>query len=149
MYENFPLFLAACVAAASAGVIFTPGAWYESQRKPVWTPPRWAFPVVWTSLYILIAFAAARVSVLPQNGNALALWSLQIALNTLWTPVFFGGHRKGVGLIIIGFLWLSVAIMVPVFWTLDSLAGLLIAPYLFWLTVAASLNFWIWWHNRD
>ncbi len=147
--NNLGLYLGACIAAASTGMIFAPGAWYDGLNKPRWTPPRWAFPVVWTILYVAIAFAAARVSMLPQAGTALALWSVQIALNTLWTPVFFGAHRRGAGLVIIVLLWLTVLVMLQVFWSLDPVAGLLIAPYLVWLSVAASLNFWIWRHNLD
>lgn len=147
--SHLGLYLAACLAAASTGMIFAPGPWYDGLNKPRWTPPRLSFPVVWTFLYIVIAIAAARVADLPQNGMALGLWSVQIALNTLWTPVFFGGHRKGAGLIIIGLLWLTVLTMVPVFWALDRIAGLLIVPYFLWLSVATSLNFWIWRHNRN
>jgi tryptophan-rich sensory protein len=105
--------------------------------------------VVWTTIYLLIALAAARVSLQRQAGTALALWSVQIALNTLWTPVFLGARRKGAGLIIIVFLWLTVLVMLPVFWSLNPVAGLLIVPYLLWLSVAASLDFWIWRHNPD
>lgn len=128
-------------------MIFQPGAWYEGLQKPSWTPPRWAFPVVWTTLYLLMSYAAMRVALLPGSGQALAFWSLQIALNTLWTPVFFGAHRKGLGLLILGCLWLTVAAMLGAFWTLDGWAALLIVPYLVWLTIAAALNFWIWRRN--
>ena len=127
---------------------FKPGAWYDGLAKPTWTPPRLAFPVVWTALYLLMSLAAARVAPLPGAGTALALWSLQIALNTLWTPVFFGAHKKGLGLVVISCLWFAVAAMLRAFWQLDSWAAVMILPYLAWLSVAASLNFWIWRNNR-
>jgi len=146
-WQLFLTFLGATVAAAATGMIFQPGAWYEGLQKPSWTPPRWAFPVVWTTLYLLMSYAAMRVALLPGSGQALAFWSLQIALNTLWTPVFFGAHRKGLGLLILGCLWLTVAAMLGAFWTLDGWAALLIVPYLVWLTIAAALNFWIWRRN--
>lgn len=143
----FLIFLAACATAAVTGMIFQPGSWYESLAKPEWTPPRWAFPVVWSTLYVLIAIAATRVAGLPGAQFALALWALQIALNTLWTPVFFGGHHIRSGLIIIGLLWLTVAAMIPAFWRLDWIAGLILVPYLVWLSLATALNFWIWRNN--
>lgn len=144
---HLAIYLAACGAAAVTGIIFQPGRWYDSLRRPDWTPPRWAFPVAWTLLYILIAMAGARVAGIAGNGTALALWSLQIALNTLWTPVFFGAHRIGAGAAVIGLLWLAVLVMVPVFWSLDRLAGLLLLPYLAWLGLAGALNVWIWRNN--
>ncbi|MEZ5771304.1 MAG: TspO/MBR family protein [Defluviimonas denitrificans] len=146
---QFPIFLAACGAAAATGVMFPPGRWYDTLKKPGWTPPRWAFPVAWTTLYLLIALAAARVAGLAGSGTALALWSLQIALNTLWTPVFFGAHRIGAGAFIIGLLWLTVLAMIPVFWALDTWAGMLLLPYLVWLSLAAALNLWIWRNNAE
>jgi len=145
---TFMGFLGACLAAAATGMIFQPGRWYESLRKPSWTPPNWVFPTVWTILYLLIALAATRVAGLPGNGTALALWSLQIALNTLWTPVFFGGHHIRAGLAIIVLLWIAVALAVVAFWVLDMVAALMMVPYLVWLTLATALNVSIWRNNR-
>ncbi|MCB2115847.1 MAG: tryptophan-rich sensory protein [Rhodobacteraceae bacterium] len=147
MITTFLGFLGACLAAAATGMIFQPGAWYERLKRPVWTPPKWAFPVVWTSLYLLIALAATRVAGMPGNGTALALWALQIALNTLWTPVFFGGHHIRAGLIIIAVLWVSVALTILAFWNVDGIAAAMLVPYLLWLSVATALNYRIWRDN--
>lgn len=141
------IFLASVFVAGLSGSFFSPSDWYGSLSRAPWTPPGWMFPVVWTSLYILMAVAAARVAALPGAGMALALFALQIALNTLWTPVFFGAHRTGAGFLIICALWLTVAMMLVAFWRLDRLAGVMIAPYLGWLTIAGSLSFWIWKFN--
>ena len=84
---------------------------------------------------------------LPGSGMALALWALQIALNTLWTPVFFGAHRLRAAMGIILLLWLSVAAAMVSFWELDLVAGLLMVPYLAWLCVATALNYRIWRDN--
>ncbi|MEZ5886802.1 MAG: TspO/MBR family protein [Paracoccaceae bacterium] len=143
----FLVFLCAAAVAASTGSLFSPGDWYLSLSRPSWAPPSWAFPVVWTTLYILMAWAASRVASRQGAALALAFFSLQIALNTLWTPVFFGAHRIGAGLLVLGLLWLTVAAMSVAFWRLDRFAGLMILPYLAWLSVAASLNFWIWQNN--
>ena len=140
----FFVFLLACGAAASTGALFPPGDWYRSLKKPRWTPPNRAFPIVWTLLYLASAVAAARVATLsgqePYAGLGLAIWAAQIALNTLWTPVFFGLHRMTLGLVIISLLWLAVAAMTILFWGLDPFAGMLVLPYLLWVTVAAALN---------
>lgn len=141
------IFLAAVAVAAATGSLFSPGDWYADLDRAPWTPPGWAFPVVWTLLYLAMAVAAARIADRPGAGLALALFALQIALNTLWTPVFFGAHRTGAALVIICALWLVVGAMLVAFWRLDRIAGVLIAPYLLWLSVALSLNFWIWRFN--
>lgn len=148
--EYFTLFLtylAACGAAAATGAMFQPGEWYRGLAKPRWTPPDWLFPVAWTVLYLSMSAAAARVAMIPETGQALALWSVQIALNTLWTPVFFGLRRIGAGLVIIFLLWLAVAATMVAFWQHDAIAGALFVPYLVWVTVAGMLNRSVWYRN--
>lgn len=141
-YALFFTFLAACGAAAATGAMFSPGAWYETLDKPRWTPPDWVFPVAWTSLYICMSLAAMRIG---QSGNpgatqALGLWAVQIAVNTLWSPVFFGLRRMRAALIVVSALWLAVALTMVAFWRIDTVAGLLFAPYLLWCTIATALN---------
>jgi tryptophan-rich sensory protein len=74
-------------------------------------------------------------------GLAMALWALQIALNTLWTPVFFGLQRLKAGLIILGMMWISVAACTLALFALDTVSGLLFLPYLLWVSVAGALNY--------
>lgn len=136
----FATYFIACGAAATTGAMFNPGDWYDSLSKPNWTPPNWVFPVTWTVLYIFMAASAARVAVLPNTGQALALWSVQIAFNTLWTPVFFGLRRLRAAMIVMVGLWLSVAGTMIVFFMHDIWAGLMFAPYLLWVTIAGALN---------
>ncbi len=137
----FATFLVACGAAAATGAMFGPGAWYLALKKPWWTPPGWVFPIAWTTLYICMAVAAARVAVLPGSGQALAFWATQIAFNTLWTPVFFGLHRMKAAMVVMVGLWLAVAATTLAFAGLDWVAGLLMAPYLLWVSIAGTLNF--------
>ncbi len=144
----FALFAVTCFVAAATGRLFQPGAWYDGLRKPGWTPKPWVFPVVWTVLYIAIAMAAARAAGQPGSGPALAFWALQIALNTLWSPVFFGLRRMGLAMGIIAALWLAVLGAMLSLWQVDALAGLLFAPYLVWVSIAAALNFSVWRLNR-
>lgn len=138
---TFLIFLIACGAAASTGIMFKPGQWYEELKKPSFTPPKWLFPVAWTIIYLLLAWAGYRLSLMPGSQVVLALWAAQIALNTLWTPVFFGAHHIFAGMVIITLLWLVVATMVVLALRLDLITGLILFPYLIWLCVAAALNF--------
>lgn len=143
----FLTYLAACGAAAATGAMIQPGEWYRSLQKPAWTPPDWVFPVTWTVLYLAMSGAAARVAALDGTGQALAFWSVQIALNTLWTPVFFGLKRMRAGLVVIGLLWLAVGATCIAFWGHDRIAGLLFLPYVAWVTIAGALNWSVWRRN--
>lgn len=136
----FFIFLAACFGAGATGSGFPPGEWYQRLAKPSWTPPNWVFPVMWTAIYVLVAFAAARVAVLEGSGYAMAFWATQIAFNALWTPIFFGLRRLKGALIVMVFLWLSVLGCFVTHWQLDLWAGLAMLPYLVWVTVAGMLN---------
>lgn len=137
----FLTFLAACGAAAATGALIQPGEWYAALKKPSWTPPNWVFPVVWTTLYILMAWSAARVAGVGGSAQALAFWALQMALNTLWTPVFFGLKRMKAGMAVMVCLWLSVAATTVAFLSVDVIAGLMFVPYLVWVSIAGALNF--------
>lgn len=136
----FLTFLAACGAAGATGSMFEPGKWYEDLDKPFWTPPGLVFPLVWITLYIAIAYAAMRVALIDGSQQALAFWAVQIAFNTLWSPVFFGLKRMRAALIVLSFLWVSVAVTMLSFLAVDQIAGLLFAPYLLWVTIAGALN---------
>lgn len=138
---TFLIFLIACGAAASTGIMFKPGQWYEDLVKPGFTPPKWLFPVAWSIIYLLLAWAGYRLTLIPGSQLLLALWAAQIALNTLWTPVFFGAQRIFAGMVILALLWLVVAAMVVMAFRLDVLTGFILLPYLLWLCVAAALNF--------
>lgn len=136
----FALFLVACVGAGATGGAFPPGPWYQTLTKPSWVPPNWVFPVVWTSIYLLISFAGARVAVLDGNALAMAFWAVQAAFSTLWTPIFFGLRRMKGALPVIAVLWLAVLGATITHWQLDFWAGLAFLPYLIWVTVASALN---------
>ena len=136
----FILFFLACCGAGATGGMFPPGAWYDRLEKPSWVPPNWLFPVAWTSIYLLMSFAGARVAPLEGSHYAMAFWALQISFNTLWTPVFFGLRQLKGSLPIMAALWIAVAGCTVTHFHLDTLAGLAFLPYLLWVTVAAALN---------
>ena len=139
--------ISASFAAASTGLLFPPGDWYASLQKPPWNPPSWVFGPVWTALYLMMAVAAWRVwraGGFKRQGRALGFYLLQLALNALWTPLFFGAHQMGAAFICIVLLWLAIAATVYSFWKADRPAALLLAPYLAWVSFATVLNFTLW-----
>ena len=73
----FVILLGTCFAAGSTGALFQPGSWYQALKKPVWTPPNWAFPLAWTTIYFSVSFAGARVADMEGNAVALAFWAMQ------------------------------------------------------------------------
>ena len=136
----FCIFLAATFAAGATGAMFPTGEWYKQLNKPSWTPPNWLFPIAWTSIYLLMSFAGARVAVLEGSAYAMAFWAMQIAFNALWTPIFFGLRNLKGSLPVMAGLWISVLGCLVTHFMLDPLAGLAFVPYMVWVTVAASLN---------
>ncbi len=144
----FLTYLACCAAPATAGALFRPGEWYSDLSKPPWTPPDWIFPIVWTFLYLAMSLAAARVADMPGTSLALAFWTLQITINTLWSGVFFGLHRIAAAGLVIAALWSAVAVTTAYFWHFDALSGLLMSPYLLWVSLALALNWSVWARNR-
>lgn len=145
--------LAVCLGAAALGSAATVpriDEWYAALDKPSWTPPSWVFGPVWTVLYIAMAVAAWLVW--RQAGLAAARWPLglfavQLGLNVAWSWLFFGLRSPALGLIDILLLWIAIAATLASFWRRTTAAGLLLAPYLAWVTFAAVLNSAIWWLN--
>lgn len=140
----FAIFFVTCAAAGATGAAFPPGDWYKSLNKPDWVPPDWAFPLAWTTIYLLISFAGARIASMDGSGTALAFWAMQAAFSTLWTPIFFGLRRLRDSLWVMAPLWIAVLMCVITHLQLDLWAGLAFVPYLIWATVAAVLNFKMW-----
>lgn len=137
----------AVALASLGGALAPPGTWYSALRHPPGTPPDAVFPVAWTLLYIAMAVAAWRVWRARGPGRELGLFALQLGLNAAWMPVAFGMHALGWSLLLIALVWISVGATTITFWRADRLAGLLMAPYLAWLTYAAYLNAGLAWLN--
>ena len=96
-----------------------------------------------------MAGAGTRAALSDGNALAMALWALQIALNGLWTPVFFGLKRIKLGFAVLVLLWISVAATMGALWQVDWIAGALFLPYLAWVTIAGALNLSVWRLNPD
>lgn len=134
--------------AATSGGFFKPGDWFEQLKKPSWQPPNWAFPVVWSLLYAINAFAGWLVWEQAGSEGA-AFWpmvayGISLAFNAGWSFVFFGMKRMGLATIEAGLLWLSVAVQILLFLPISQLAGLLLIPYLIWVTIAIALSASVW-----
>jgi tryptophan-rich sensory protein len=142
--------LVLCLAASGTAFFVSTGGWFAGLRKPSWNPPLWIFGPVWTLLYILMAVAAWlvwREGGWKERSWNLRLFVLQWLLNVLWTPLFFGMHLSGLAFAEIVVLWFAVAATMVLFWKVRKAAGVLLAPYLAWVSFAAALNFTIWQMN--
>ncbi len=144
------LFFLLNVAAASSGAVFKPGAWYAGLNKPGWTPPDWAFPVVWSVLFLLNAVSGWLVWQAAGMAAALALaaYGLSLVINAGWSALFFGLRRMDFGLVNVIALWLSIVLVAVLFWPVSPLAAALQLPYLAWVSLAAWLNFTVLRMNR-
>jgi translocator protein len=139
--------LAVCFAASATAVFVSTGGWYAALLKPSWNPPAWLFGPVWSLLYVLMAVAAWlvwREGGWKTQQRQLRLFLLQWLLNALWTPLFFGMHQLGPAFAEIIILWLVLAATLISFWGVRKIAGVLLVPYLAWVSFAAALNFAIW-----
>ena len=125
---------------AMSGALFKPGPWYETLQKPSWTPPNWAFPAVWTILYMMIAYAGWLVWTEAGWSLAMALWGVQLVLNACWSWLFFGLRRMDLALFDLVLLWLAIFGFIVVAWPVSALAAILFVPYLLWVSTAGLLN---------
>lgn len=149
-WHLIPWLLVPFVAAAT-GALWPPDAWFAALAKPSWQPPNWLFGPVWTTLYLLMGIAAWRVwrcGPAPDVAVALRWWWAQLALNALWTPVFFGLHAPGPALAVILTLAVLIVLTMRAFARVDRLAAGLLLPYLAWVSFASVLNASLWWLNR-
>jgi benzodiazapine receptor len=154
----------ALVLMAAVAVSFVPGvvgsiftaaaipAWYATLVKPSFSPPDWIFGPVWTLLYLMMGIA---LFLIIRDGLsvrrikvAAAVFAVQLFLNGLWSYVFFGLRSPGWALAEISALWISIAVCIVLFLRISRAAGILLVPYLAWVTFAAVLNGAIWTLNR-
>jgi benzodiazapine receptor len=154
-------FLALCFGVAALGGVSASHSiptWYATLNKPHFTPPNWIFAPVWTVLYALMAVCAWMIWKSPRRRgrsgslssakdtlgsarvDALAVFYVQLFLNSLWTPMFFYFHRLLVSAVVIMALWLAIVATILLFWRVKALAGALLLPYLGWVSFATALN---------
>jgi len=149
------IFVVVSLCAGAAGSIFTASSvktWYATLSRPAFTPPGWVFGPIWTTLYIMMGIAAGLVCqrgvAVPIVRAALIAFLVQLALNILWSFLFFRLRSPLLGLIDIILLWLAILVTIVLFWRARPVAALLLLPYILWVTFAAFLNLRIWQLNR-
>ena len=116
------------------------------QRPPL-SPPAVVFPIVWTILFALMGIGAARIDLSdpsPERTRSLRVYVLQLAVNFVWSILFFNLQRYGLALLWLVFLWVLILWMILSFRKVNPVAALLQIPYLLWVTFAAYLNFGVW-----
>lgn len=117
--------------------------WYQALAKPENTPPDWVFPIAWSALYVLLGLALAMIINARGSrlrGPAIVVFSVQMALNLAWSPVFFGMHLVVVAFAILAALFVMALVTAVLFGRIRTGAALLMLPYLAWLGFAGWLN---------
>lgn len=135
--------LVAPFAAGALGSIPTARSiptWYRTLDKPSWNPPDKVFGPAWSTLYALMGVALVLVRRQPRTNGAQATFGLQLALNLAWSFVFFGSRNIRGALVVIALLWVSILATIAQFSRVRLAAGLLLVPYLAWVTFAGVLN---------
>ncbi len=158
MNQNDAKLLAACVLlcefAGIVGSVFTFSSiptWYAGLVKPSFTPPSWVFGPAWTILYALMGAALFLVWRERKNKEkkadvkpALVVFAVQLALNALWSILFFGLKAPALAFYEIIVLWISIIASIVFFLRVSKRAAYLLVPYFFWVAFAATLNFYVW-----
>jgi tryptophan-rich sensory protein len=139
----------ASFAASAIGAIasFEARSFYSGLVQPDWAPPGWLFGPVWTLLFALMAIAAWlvwRKGGFRAHRVALSLFLVQLLFNALWSWLFFAWQLGGIAFIDILLLWGLILATLVAFWRVHSLAGMLLIPYLLWVSFAAFLNHALW-----
>lgn len=134
----------ALLVALAGGLATDIGSWYDSLVKPAWQPPDWLFGPVWTLIYGLMVAAGSLAWFASDDRtarqNLLIVFMLNAVLNVGWSLLFFRFHRPDLALIEVAFLWSSIVLLMYVCGKRRRLAGVLLLPYLLWVTFAAVLN---------
>jgi benzodiazapine receptor len=119
--------------------------WYSALSKPSWSPPNWLFGPVWTTLYILMGIALYLVW---REGLdrmdvrfAILIFGVQLLLNLLWSIVFFSFHALFGSFILIMILWIAILANIIAFYVISKPAGILLVPYILWVSIASYLNY--------
>ena len=126
--------------------------WYADLSKPSFAPPDWTFGVVWPILYVMMGISAFLIWERGINKRqvkvALGLFALQLVLNGLWTPIFFGLHIIALALVEIVLLWIAILLTIIAFWRISKPSAYLLFPYILWVSFAVTLNAALWYLNR-
>lgn len=144
-----------CELAGVIGSAFTtpsiPG-WYAGLAKAPFNPPNWVFAPVWITLFAMMGLSAYLIfdKGMRKNGvkKALAVFAIQLLLNTLWSIAFFGAHMIFGAIIVILLLWGMILASILLFLKISKIAAYLLIPYLLWVSFATVLNISLYILNR-
>lgn len=141
--------IALCLAASGLGAVasFDAGPFYEGLSRPGWAPPPGVFAPVWSALYLLMAVAAWlvwREPPTPGRARALAIFVVQLAVNALWSWLFFRWRSGALAFADVVLLLALLVATVAAFWRMRPLAGALMLPYLGWVCFATALTWSVW-----
>lgn len=152
---RYVLSIGICLLAGAVGTIFTVSSiptWYVLLNKPSFSPPNWLFGPVWTILYILMGVSLAMVWLKGVKSkkvrDAILLFGIQLGLNAIWSPVFFGAKNLFLALVIIIFMWIYILKTILAFRKIDKTSSYLLYPYITWVSFASILNFSVWLLNK-
>jgi tryptophan-rich sensory protein len=141
------LFVTFVAAALGAAASVHAGTFYAQLLRPAWAPPGWLFGPVWSALYLAMGIAAWlvwRAAGFHAARAALTLYLVQLALNALWSWLFFGWHLGAAAFADVLLLWAAIVATLVAFRRVRPLAAWLLAPYLLWVSFASALNFAVW-----
>ena len=163
-----------CEFAGIIGSFYTVpqiNSWYAGLNKPSFNPPSWIFGPVWTTIFVLMGIALYLVwdkkwepknkfkfgQIKPWNrlsqklltgswekANIVLIFSTQIILNILWSIIFFANHSLGMAFFELLMLWFAILFTIVNFYRVSKIAGLLLLPYILWVTFAGVLNYFLW-----
>lgn len=143
----FVFSIGVCFLAAAIGSAFTTGAidtWYQTLNKPFFSPPNWVFGPVWSLLYLAMGVSFYLVWTTKAENNikrqGITFFLIQLALNVLWSILFFGLKSPIAAFVGIILLWLAIYFTLKKFLQISKLAGWLLIPYLVWVSFATVLN---------
>lgn len=142
--------IALCQAAGLIGSLFTVseiGTWYSTLLFPAFAPPGWVFGPVWTTLYTLMGIALFLLWNAPRSRQrhlALVAFFIQLGLNAIWSPIFFGAHALAVSVVVIVLLLIAIILTMAAMYKVRPAATYLFVPYVLWVGFATILNIAIW-----
>jgi len=125
----------------SGGVFTDTGPWYQGLRKPFFTPPGWVIAVVWNILFLLIGLSGGFMYFQPERRSFFTVYVLNLALNFLWSLIFFGFKSPAWAFMELVLLWLTILALIFLSWKRVKLAAYLLIPYLAWVSIAGAINF--------
>ena len=146
-FKKFAISLIIPLAIGFTGSFFTSGSvgtWYTTLNKPSFNPPNWIFAPVWTILFIMIGisfYIAWSKGFLTRKWIPISIYALNLLLNLLWSLLFFGLKTPLISFIEIIALWIVIVVNIIIFYKISKVSGILMIPYLLWVSFASVLNY--------